>query len=302
MPPVGISRPVEAARPGLARDLLMLGKPHVTVLSVLTGAAGMWLAPGMGSAASPGLTVAALAGLALLVAGAHALNQYLERDVDAMMERTRGRPLPGLRLRPATALVAGLVAAGLALVVLGVFANLLSALLGALALNLYVLVYTPLKRLSPHALLVGAVPGAMPVLIGWTAVEGSLGLPGLALFLVVALWQVPHFVAIALFRREDYARAGIRTVVAVSGEAAAKRQALLYSGWLCAAGLLLPATRAAGWLTLVVVLLAGGAMWLGAARGLRPEAGMRWARRFFRLSLIYLPALLLALGLERVLR
>jgi heme o synthase len=301
MPPVELSRPVEvAAKPSLARDLLALGKPHITVLSVLTGAAGMWLAPG--PAASPGLTVATLAGLALLVAGAHALNQYLERDVDALMERTRSRPLPDLRLRPSTALVAGLVAAGLALAVLGVFANLLAALLGALALNLYVLVYTPLKRLSPHALLVGAVPGAMPVLIGWSAVEGSLGLPGLALFLVVALWQVPHFVAIALFRRDDYARAGIRTVVAVSGEVAAKRQALVYSGWLCAAGLLLPASRASGWLALSAGLLAGGAMWLGALRGMRPEAGPRWARGFFRLSLIYLPALLLALGVERILR
>ncbi len=300
MPPVAISRPVETAgRPGLLRDLLALGKPHVTLLSVLTGAAGMWLAPG--PAASPGLVAVTLLGLTLLVGGAHALNQYLERDVDALMERTRGRPLPDLRLRPATVLAAGLIASGLAVLLLGFFASLLSAALGALALNLYVLIYTPMKRVSPHALLVGAVPGAMPVLIGWSAVEGSLGLPGLALFLVVALWQVPHFVAIAIFRRDDYARAGIRTVVAVSGEAAAKRQAVLYSGWLCVAGLLLPASGA-GYLTLIAVLLAGGAMWLGALRGLRPEAGMRWARGFFRLSLVYLPVLLLALGLERVLR
>ena len=288
----------DAARPSLPRDLLALGKPHITLLSVLTGAAGMWLAPG--PAASLRVTVAVLLGLALLVAGAHALNQVLERDVDALMERTRQRPLPGGRLRPGTALVAGLLAAGLALGILGLQVNPITAALGAVALVLYVLVYTPLKRVTPHALLVGAIPGAMPALMGWTAASGSVGVPGLWLFLVVAIWQVPHFVAIAIFRRDDYARAGIRTIVGVHGEHVAKIQALLFSGWLVLAGLAL--APAVGLLTLLCAFGAGAAMWLGALRGLRPGAGVAWARRFFRLSLIYLPALLLALGVERLWR
>lgn len=293
-----LARP--AAPVAALRDLLALAKPHITLLSVLTGAAGFWLVPG-----SPprwrafGLLLTALT---LLIGGAHALNQYLERDLDAIMERTRGRPLPGGRLRPRTALLLGLGASGVALLLLGVFINLVTTLLGALALVLYVLLYTPLKLVTPHAVLVGAVPGAMPALMGWTAAAGDIGFPGLALFLVVGIWQVPHFLAIALYRREDYAAAGFRTVVSVHGEATARRQALLYTSWLLVASLLLAASGAAGRLATLAALVAGGSMWISALRGQGPQAGPQWARRFFRLSLLYLPALLLTLAVERALR
>lgn len=294
-------RLARAAAPVAAfRDLLALAKPHITLLSVLTGAAGFWLAPGsLPRWEAFGLL---LPSLALLIGGAHALNQYVERDLDALMERTRGRPLPDGRLRPRTALLLGLGASGLALLLLGLLINFLTALLGAVALVLYVLVYTPLKLVTPHAVLVGALPGAMPALMGWTAAAGDVGLPGLALFLVVCVWQIPHFLAIALFRREDYAQAGFRTVVAVHGEAIARRQTLLYTSWLLVASLLLAASGAAGPLALLAALAAGGAMWIAALRGPGRGTGREWARRFFRLLLLYLPALLLALAVELVLR
>ena len=284
----------------VARDLLALGKPHLTLLSSLTGAVGLGLPAGPPAPLATAL--ATLLGLALLVGGAQALNQFLERDLDALMERTRGRPLPDGRLEPRTALVLGVVSSGLALALLGVFTSLLTVTLGAIALILYVLVYTPLKRVTPHALLVGAAAGAMPALLGSSAATGALGLPGLALYSVIALWQVPHFISIALFRRDDYARAGIRTIVGVYGEAVARRQAFLHCGWLLVAGLLLPASAAAGLFTLIAALAAGGAMWVAALTGLRPHVDAGWARRFFRLSLVYLPVLLVAVGVDRVLR
>ena len=198
-------------RPSLAwfKDMVSLGKPRITGLVVVTFIGGLWLAPGT---IATWRAVMTLIGTAFLVAASNTLNMYLERDVDALMERTRTRPLPRNRISPEAALAFGVALAcvGLPLVLLG--SNLLTGVLGFFALASYVAVYTPLKRISGAALFVGAVPGALPPLMGWTAVTGQLDTPGLALFAILFFWQVPHFLAIAIYRAADYARAGFKVL------------------------------------------------------------------------------------------
>src|SRR5438552_3753678 len=189
-----------------ASDLLALAKPRITALVVFTTASGLWLAP----RGVPARTVVfTLVGTVLIVAAANVLNMYLERDSDALMKRTMNRPLPAGRMDPQLALRFGLALAAVSVPLLTFAVGPLPGLLASVALVSYVLLYTPLKRYTAAALLVGAVPGAIPPLIGWTAATERLDLPGVLLFAVMFLWQVPHFLAITLFRREEYARAGL---------------------------------------------------------------------------------------------
>src|SRR5580692_10692883 len=194
------------------RDLARLTKPRITLIVIATCAAGMAIAP----VRIPALVaLLALAGTTLIVASANVLNMWWERDTDGLMARTRNRPLPAGRLPPDVALVYGL-ALGASSIPMLMAVNALTAALGVLALATYVLAYTPLKRHTSLALLVGAIPGAMPPLMGWTSATGSLvaasapRMGGLLLFLLLFVWQLPHFIAIALFRAEDYARAGLK--------------------------------------------------------------------------------------------
>jgi heme o synthase len=182
---------------------------------ICTAAGGMWLAPGPRDAVR---AVALLLGTTLVVGAANALNNWLERDVDARMRRTRDRPLPAGRLHPRVALALGLGLPAVALPALGWFTNGLTATLAALALFSYVVVYTPLKQRSPLALVVGAVPGAIPPLMGWTAVTGRLDAGGLALFAVLFCWQLPHFLAVSIYLQDDYARGGLRVFALEHGE------------------------------------------------------------------------------------
>jgi protoheme IX farnesyltransferase len=283
-----------------ARDLLALTKPHITMLSTRMGAGGLYLAP---PRLEPGRTLAALLGITLFVGAANALNMVLERDLDRLMERTRDRPLPAGRVRPGLALGLGLGGAAAGTVGTALLVNPLTALLGASALLLYVLVYTPLKRHTPHAMLVGAIAGAMPPLMGWSAATGTVNGAGLGLFLVLGVWQLPHFLAISIYRRADYARAGFRAPAVVWGEAATARRMLLWSGVLLPASLILVVLGSAGPIYCVGAT-AFGLIFLGAVlRQLRgkgdPATG---ARRVFRLSLLHLPALALAISLEAILR
>jgi protoheme IX farnesyltransferase len=196
-----------------ARDVVALAKPRVTLLVLLTTAAGAWLAPGPMTRAA---WLALLAGVALVVAGANALNMLLERDTDALMERTRNRPLAAGRLSPSAGLAVGLVATCASLPILAAFTNFTTTLLALLANLLYVLAYTPLKRRSPLALFVGAVPGAIPPVLGWTARSGRVDGAALALFALLYAWQIPHFLSIAAFRRSEYEGAGLRAASAPS--------------------------------------------------------------------------------------
>ncbi|HUB10155.1 MAG TPA: heme o synthase [Myxococcales bacterium] len=291
--------PAVAPRPATLRDLVALTKPRVTGLVIATTATGVCLAPGHLSAFRVAVT---LLGTALVVGAANTLNCWLERDVDARMLRTRGRPLAARRLSPATALWVGFGLAAVSIPALAFFVNPLTGLLAALALVSYVWVYTPLKRITPKALAVGAVPGAIPPLLGWTAVEGHLGAPGVWLFLVLFLWQLPHFLAITLYLQDDYARGGLRVLPLVKGEKAARRQLLYYTAallpltlWVRPLGLTgkiyFPAAAVLG---VVFVALA----WRGLSREALeapPAVRARWARRLFAYSIVYLMLLSAAL-------
>lgn len=268
------------------RDLWALCKPRVTLLVLVTGLVGVVAAPG-----SPTLvgTVSALLGIALVVAGANALNMYLERDLDAKMTRTRNRPLPGGRMSPRAAFVFGIACGVVAVVQLALVHNVLTAALAGASLVVYVWVYTPLKQRSWIALLVGAVPGAMPPLLGWTAMTGRIEPGALLLFAVLFFWQLPHFMAISIFRGEEYRRAGIRTVPDASGPEGARRFA-----WGCAS-LLLLVSLAGPWAgvghtgSFVTALVLGVAFIALALRPLGLDGGKRWSRQLFLFSLLYLP-------------
>ncbi|MGF1468113.1 MAG: heme o synthase [Sandaracinaceae bacterium] len=277
------------------RDLVLLTKPRITFMVVLTAAGGMWLAPG---AMAPARALGTLVALALVVSAASVLNCWLERDVDRHMSRTRTRPLPDGRLSPGLALGFGLGLGVLGVPLLTLASNPLTGALGAIALFSYVAVYTPLKRVSPIALVVGAVPGALPPLMGWTAATGELGAPGLVLFAILFFWQLPHFLAIALVREREYADAGIRVLPAVRGRRVTVWHTVAWAALLLPVSLLLVPAGAAGGLYLVVATGLGLAFLAWAARGLAPEAGRPWAKRLFVASLAYLPLLLLGLALD----
>jgi protoheme IX farnesyltransferase len=272
----------------MLRNLLALTKPRISLLSVATAAVGLALAPGRPGVA---LAVAALAGTWLLVGSANTLNMYIERDVDAKMARTRRRPLPSGRLAPATALGFGVAQALVAVPLLTFGANALTGLLGAIALILYVLVYTPMKQRSLHALIVGAIPGAMPPLLGWTAQAGSLSLAALALFGVIFFWQVPHFLAIAMFQREDYRAAGLKILPVERGDLATRRTIVAYLILQVLVTLALVPLGLGDATYLVGAALLGAFMLGWGVYGWARAGGSRWARGLFFVSIAYLPLL-----------
>jgi protoheme IX farnesyltransferase len=287
------ARPRPRAVP-LALDLLALTKPRITAMVLVTEAAGLRLAPGQTGGRALWLS---LVGTALIVGSANALNMWWESDVDARMTRTQGRPLPAGRLSPDTALAFGLALALVSAPML-FLVNVTTGLLGLVSLVSYVAVYTPLKRHTSLALLVGAVPGAMPPLMGWSTATGSVGLGGLLLFGVLFLWQVPHFAAISIFRAEDYGRAGLQVVSVQHGEGAARRTIAVYTPLLVVASLLfLPFGLAGRAYGVVAATLGAGFLALalrGLAAGPRFDA-RRWAKLVFALSIPYLTILVASL-------
>ncbi len=276
------------------RDVVSLAKPRITLMVLITTAGGLSLAGGI----EPLKAVLTLLGTALVVGSANTLNCWLERDIDRYMARTRGRPLPAGRLDPTIALIFGGVLACISIPMLTLGVNALTGALAAIALVSYVAVYTPMKQWSPAALLVGSVPGALPPLIGWTAVTGRLDWAGIALFGVLFFWQLPHFIAIAIFRQDEYTRAGIKVLPAVRGLRVAKVHALVHSVLLLLVSLLLVPLQVAGTLYLLVAGALGLAMVVLAIKGLHAGAGVKWARQLFAASLVYLPVLFAALALD----
>ncbi|HEY4013369.1 MAG TPA: heme o synthase [Polyangiaceae bacterium] len=295
--------PSRRARPlALARDLLALTKPRITALVLLTEAAGMCLAPASMAARH---VLFALVGTALIVGSANALNMWWERDVDALMTRTRRRPLPSGRMAPEVALGFALALAVVSVPLLFVV-NVVTGLLGLVALVSYVAVYTPLKRHTHLALLVGAVPGAIPPLLGWSAATGGLAPGGLLLFAVLFLWQVPHFAAIAIFRAEDYARAGLQVVSVQHGEKAARQMVAFFSVLLVVTSLLFLPFGVAGARYTAIATVLDAAFLALALRGLRVGSARfdtrRWAKHVFAASIPYLTLLLAALLTDRAAR
>ena len=278
-------------------DLFALAKPRLSGMVVSTTAAGVWLAPQQPSAPR---AAAVLLGTGMVVGAANILNNYLERDVDGLMRRTWGRPLPAGRVEPGTALALGIALPAFAIPMLAFAANPLTALLALVALVSYAFVYTPMKRWSTAALFVGAVPGAIPPLMGWTAATGSIDARGLALFALLFVWQLPHFLAISIYLKEDYARGGLKVFALVHGERAAKIWAVGTSAILVPVGMLPAFLGMASWGYGAVAALLGLGLAAGAAAGLRiriPEGSSRWARNFFLSTLLYLVLVFIALFL-----
>lgn len=277
------------------RDLVALTKPRITLMVIITTLGGLWLAPGE----VPIVTIlATLIATAMVVGAANTLNCWLERESDGFMARTKNRPLPSGRLDPRWALGLGLGLGAISVPVLTLAVNPLTGLLAAIALISYVWVYTPMKRQSPAALLVGSIPGALPPLMGWTAATGELSAPGIVLFGILFLWQLPHFLAIAIFREREYTKAGIKVMPAVRGLPRTKLHAALYAGALVPVSLLLVPLGIAGTIYLAVAAVLGIAFFVWSLVGLRAEAGNRWARQLFLASLVYLPLLFAALTID----
>jgi protoheme IX farnesyltransferase len=280
------------------RDLIELAKPRITGLVVITFVGGVWLAPGR---IAHWRAIMTLIGTSLLVAASNTLNMYLERDIDPLMERTRARPLPRASLSPETALAFGIACACVAVPLVFLGSNLLTGILGLFALGSYVAIYTPLKRHSAIALFVGAVPGALPPLMGWTAVTGHLDAPGLALFAILFLWQIPHFLAIAIYRAADYARAGFKVLPLTISARATRATIVTFSAGLVLATILLEPLRVAGLPYLICATLLGAVFIGWAAAGFRRAAAGAWARSLFFYSIVYLTLLFVALVVDRTL-
>jgi protoheme IX farnesyltransferase len=297
------ARSAVAARPLAAqlRAMVELAKPRITTMVVVTFAGGLWLAPGALSGSQAWRSGLALLGTVLIVAAANALNMFLERDIDGRMERTRRRPLVEGRLSPEAAVGFGMAMAGLAMPLLLIGANPLTAVLGFVAFASYVWAYTPLKRISGAALFVGAVPGAMPPLMGWTTATGQLDAPGLALFGILFVWQLPHFLAIALYRFEDYTGAGFRVLPASIGVVATRWHIAAWTAALVVVSLLPFRFAVAGGLYLAAAI-GLGAWFLGRSLiGFRAAAPRPWAKSVFLVSLVYLTGLFAALAIDHAL-
>jgi protoheme IX farnesyltransferase len=278
-------------------DFLELTKPRVTLMVLITTYVGYYL--GAGATSGYARLIAAIAGTALASGGTLALNQFIERGSDALMDRTRRRPLPDGRILPAEALVFGVALVVAGLLLLGLAVNLLSALVTAAIVASYLFAYTPMKQKSPLCGVIGAVPGALPPVIGWTAARGEIGVPALVLFAILFLWQIPHTLAIAYLYRDDFGRAGIRFLPIVEPDGGSTgRQIVEHCLALLAVSLLPTLVGTAGAIYFAAALvLGGGFLAYGVRLAVAPNVAA--ARQLLFASLIYLPALLVVMALDR---
>ncbi len=289
--------PIVDASPGARTRIgayVALTKPRIIELLLITTVPSMALAAGTW----PGiwLVVATLIGGALSAGGANALNMYYDRDIDEVMRRTRARPLARHEVPPRNALVFG-VALGLAgFAWLWVFTTLMAALIATAALLFYVFVYTmKLKRATVQNIVIGGAAGAAPTLVGWAAVTGSVGVPAWVLFVIVFYWTPPHFWALALRYKDDYAAAGVPMLPVVVGVEATTRRMLLYTGLMVAVSLMLVPLGGMSWIYLVAALALGGWFLWDTWRVVRhPDQAMR----LFTTSTVYLSALFAAVLLD----
>jgi len=285
------------ARPRVL-DYISLVKPELTLLSVLTAVGAACLAADNGLPYK--ILLHTFLGTLLVGGGAGALNQFLERSYDGLMKRTENRPLPSGRVSPAEAFVFGLVIAALGVVELSLFTNPLAGFLSIATLTTYLFLYTPLKRLTPFATVVGGVPGALPPVIGWTAVRGELGIEAWALFAILFFWQLPHFYALAWMYRKDYARGGYRILTVVDAEGnGTSRQIIVHSAALLPASLLPTYLGMLGAAYFCGAFLLSMLFFFVALNFYRRRTNGA-ARKLFYASLAYIPALIILMLLDRL--
>lgn len=284
-----LTAPETLAKTSLLTAFLDLTKFRLTTLVLLTTLAGFYM--GEPGKVDYWLLFHTILGTALVASGASALNQFLEREHDALMRRTRTRPLPSGRLQPETALIFGGITAAAGMLYLLVSVNLLTSFLSALTLALYVGVYTPLKRLTTLNTVVGAIPGALPPLMGWTAARGEITIEGWALFAILFFWQLPHFLAISWLYREEYERAGYQMLSVFDPDGhRTSRHAVCHTLGLLPISLCPFLFRLTGTWYLAGALLLGLAFWGCAVHFSWRRTGAE-ARRLFYLSILYLPIL-----------
>jgi protoheme IX farnesyltransferase len=291
----------EAAAPTRVRDYLELLKPRVMSLVVFTGLIGVVIAPGH---IHPFAAALAVLAIALGSGAAGAINMWYERDLDALMARTRKRPLPTGRVAPDDALGLGVLLSIFSLLLMSLATNFVAAALLAAAILFYVFIYTVwLKRRTPQNIVIGGAAGAFPPMIGWAAVTGNVSLVGVALFLLIFLWTPPHFWALSLYRSDDYRRAGVPMLPVVAGARETKRQMLIYTLVLLPVALAPTLLGAVGWFYGTVAAAMSFAfighalvVWCTAD----DKSAHPAARRMFRFSLLYLAILFAALPLDLV--
>jgi protoheme IX farnesyltransferase len=289
---LALERP--AGSPSIVRDYLELSKSRIVLMVLITTAAGYFFAA---PRVDWSLLLNTLLGTALVAAGTNALNQYVEREYDAKMRRTRLRPLPDGRIAPRAALLFSVSISIIGTLYLGLAVNWLTAALGALTLITYIFIYTPLKRVSTICTLIGAIPGAIPPLMGWTAATGMLSTGGWIVFAILFFWQLPHFMAISWMYRDDYARGGFAMLSVQDDDGrATARQAVFYSFALLTVSVLPPLFGLATFVYLVGAIAAGAALTI-ASFAFLADRTPRSARRLFMSSNIYLIVAMLLLVL-----
>jgi protoheme IX farnesyltransferase len=272
-----------------SRDYLELSKARIVMMVLITTAAGYLIAARPVDAI---ILLHTLIGTAMVAAGTNALNQYIEREHDAKMRRTRLRPLPDGRITPRAALVFSSLIAVIGTLYLGFLVNWLTAALGAFTLTSYIFVYTPLKRISTACTIIGAIPGAIPPLMGWTAATNQLALGGWIAFAILFLWQLPHFMAISWIYREDYGRAGfVMTSVRDGNGTATARQAIYYSLALLAVSVAPSFAGMTGVAYLVGAIILGAAITAASVRFFF-ERSNKTAMKLFMTSNLYLVAVM----------
>ncbi len=273
-------------------------KARLTFLVVLTTLVGFYL--GSGSPVKYLLMIHAVLGTALVASGAAALNQLLEREHDAKMRRTKNRPLPSGRLQPTTVMVFGGVCACAGLLDLALAVNLTTSVIGAISLLSYLFIYTPLKRMTWLNTAIGAVPGALPPLMGWTAAHGQLSREGWALFAILAFWQLPHFLAIAWMYREEYEKAGFKMLPGIDPQGQRTgRQAVCHTLGLLPVSLFPFLFHITGPVYLCGALILG-LVFLWYAIQFAKHMTIPRARKLFFVSILYLPLLLVMMVLDKV--
>jgi protoheme IX farnesyltransferase len=298
MPEQALTLEAGAAEASEVQDYWRLLKPNVMSLVVFSGAAGLYLAPG---SLHPVLAFVAVLCIAVGAGAAAAINNGYDADIDRLMARTRRRPTASGRIDPEDALACGVTLALIAVMVMGLAVNWVAATLLALTIAFYVFVYTLwLKRRTPQNIVIGGAAGAFPPMVGWAAVNGEVSLASILLFLIIFFWTPPHFWALALYRCNDYARAGVPMLPVVAGAAKTRQQVLGYTALLVLVSLLPWALGLAGPLFGLAALALGGGFLAYAVRLWR-DRSQRTATRTFRYSIVYLFALFGALVVDKAL-
>jgi len=298
---VGRADANEPGRLNTIRAYIALTKPRIIELLLVTTLPTMVLAER--GIPSVWLMASVVVGGTLAAGGANAINMYVDRDIDDLMRRTRHRPLPRHAVNPAAALRFGVGLSVVAFAFLALTVNLLSASLALSATCFYIFVYTMwLKRTTPQNIVIGGAAGCVPVLVAWAAVTGEVGLPALVLFAVVFYWTPPHFWALALRYRGDYAAANVPMLPVVRGEVETARQIVLYTIVLVGVSLLLLPAAGMGWIYLVAAVLLGGMFLVQALRLRSDAANGRAAITLFRYSITYLTLLFAAVAADALVR